>query len=105
MVVTVREAVENKFGHDSIMVKVAFCESTWRQYGDDGEVLKGMVNPADYGVFQINATLWQDFARSKGWDIETISGNLNMAEYLYETYGLSPWAPSADCRENKSMPE
>lgn len=80
-----------------ILVEVARCESTFRQYGDNGQVIRGLVNKADVGVMQINERYHAETAEKLGIDIYSIEGNVSFAKYLYGKYGTSPWSSSAKC--------
>ena len=65
-----------------------------RQWGDDGKVLRGRVDPDDTGQCQINKRFWLDEAIKLGYDIETFNGNRAMANWIYENYGSQPWNAS-----------
>lgn len=99
----VKNAIIEHFGPNSPMLDVARCESTYRQYDDSGNVLLGIVNPKDRGIFQINAGYWLQYGLDHGWDIDTGEGNMLMADYLYHKYGLQPWAPSFPCMFRNSV--
>jgi hypothetical protein len=79
------------------MAEVAYCESTFRQFGEDGQPLRGHVNKADVGVMQINETVHLATATKMGLDLETLDGNLAYARHLYRTQGTAPWVYSAHC--------
>lgn len=79
------------------MNRVAYCESTWRQFNDDGTVLRGIVNSKDIGYFEINEKYHLKEAITLGIDIYTLEGNIRFAKYLYDTQGLRPWASSESC--------
>lgn len=89
--------VQEYFSETPILADIAFCESTYRQVGLDGKVLRGLVNSDDVGVMQINEYYHADTAESLGYDIHTIDGNLAFAKYLYDKYGVKPWKSSAKC--------
>jgi len=80
-----------------ILVDIARCESTFRQFNPDGTVIRGMVNNLDVGVMQINEKYHAEMAGKLGYDIYTIEGNLGFARYLYGKYGTDPWVSSAKC--------
>ncbi|MGH7141154.1 MAG: peptidoglycan-binding domain-containing protein [Minisyncoccia bacterium] len=91
----VEAAVQAYFADVPTMVAVADCESGFRQYGPNGNVL---FDPTDtmIGVFQISSIhLPQAFGF--GMDITTLEGNLAYAKYLYEQQGLEPWMSSYNC--------
>jgi hypothetical protein len=92
------EAKVREYWQDApVMAKVAYCESTMRQYGKDGQPIRGRVNPADVGVMQINETVHAAAAAKMGLDLETLDGNLAYARYLYRTQGTAPWIYSKPC--------
>lgn len=91
------EAYVRKNANEPILVEIARCESTFRQYDANGEVIRGKVNRKDVGVMQINEHYHADDAHKLGYDIYTIEGNLAFAEYLYSKYGTDPWSSSAKC--------
>ena|SRR3990167_10105423 len=80
-----------------ILGKIAYCESRNRHFNEKGEVLRGVVNPKDIGLFQINEFYHGDKAKELGLDIYTEEGNIAYAKWLYEEQGLSPWKWSRDC--------
>lgn len=80
-----------------LAVSIARCESGWRQFDNSGEVVRGKVNPADVGVFQINETFHLKASRARGYDIYTTRGNIRYAMYLIKKEGSSPWNYSKKC--------
>ncbi|HVT75295.1 MAG TPA: hypothetical protein VHD69_02700 [Candidatus Paceibacterota bacterium] len=89
--------VRDYFKDTPILAEVARCESTFRQFGSDGNVIRGKVNKNDVGVMQINTYYHEDTAESLGLDIYTIDGNLAYGKHLYEKFGLDPWKSSSKC--------
>ena len=85
-----------EFKEIPIMVEIARCESQFRQMDGD-KPLKGVVNNLDTGLFQINKKHWLDIANKLGYDIDTLQGNINMAEYIYEQQGVGAWDASNGC--------
>lgn len=79
------------------MVKVAECESKFRQFNKDGTVLQGEVNPKDKGVFQINIKYHLADSKKAGLDIYTLEGNLKYAQILYKRNGTRDWNASKEC--------
>ena len=51
---TVEEYVTEYFNDIPIMSDIAFCESTFRQFNENGDTLRGKENYLDIGVMQIN---------------------------------------------------
>lgn len=94
---SVEAAVREYFADIPELVQVAKCESRFRQYGSNGEVLRGEVNYLDRGVMQINEGYHLEKAISLGIDILTLEGNMAYARYLYTQQGLQPWISSSPC--------
>lgn len=80
-----------------ILKKIAQCESGSKQFGNDGQVLKGMVHPADWGYLQINTAVHMDEAAILGYDLTTLEGNIGFGKYLFEREGTVPWDSSRFC--------
>lgn len=98
---TIKELVEDEFGVGHVMVEIARCESQYRQF-NEGEVLRGKVNPKDVGIFQINEGYHLSIATKMDIDIETAEGNIAYARHLFETKGTAPWVWSKPCWGKKS---
>ncbi len=94
---TDEEIVREYFKDDPIMVRIAFCESTFRQYDKNGNVLRGVENSRDVGLMQINEHFHLEKAKNLDIDIYTIEGNMEFARYLYEREGTRPWNASKKC--------
>ena len=100
--------VRQYFSDIPIMIQVAKCESHFRQLDSDGEVHRGLKNPADVGVMQINEYYHLDKSVADNYDIYTIAGNTAYARELYEDKGTQPWTSSKACwgrylDENKDL--
>lgn len=80
---------------------IAFCESTNRQYGSDGQVLRGIVNSKDVGLFQINEHYHLKKSVEMGYDIYTLEGNIDYAMELLKSDGSRHWSASMPCWSNK----
>lgn len=92
------EAKVREYWQDApVMAKVAYCESTFRHFGENGQALRGRVNSADVGVMQINETVHKATAVKMGLDLEKLDDNLAYARHLYRTQGTAPWVYSAHC--------
>jgi len=100
-----RKAVEEYFRDDTLLVHIAFCESSFRQTAANGEVLRGTVISQDVGVMQINERFHAAQARRLGYDIYTLEGNLGYAKWLYEKEGARPWMASSECWTARSNQE
>jgi len=95
--ITVEEYVRNYFSDIPVMVEIARCESRFRQYDKNGEVLRGEKNKLDRGVMQINEHYHIETSKKLGYDISTIEGNTSYARALFEKYGVRPWKSSFPC--------
>lgn len=93
----VETRVREYFADTPILIDIARCESTFRQTGPDGKILRGIVNPDDVGVMQINQYYHGDSSKRLGQDIMTLEGNMAYARHLYEVYGADPWSASKPC--------
>lgn len=96
-VITAEEYVRSYFSDIPVMVEVARCESRFRHYDKDGDILRGEKNNSDRGVMQINEFYHNENSEKLGFDILTLEGNTSYARYLFEKYGLKPWKSSAKC--------
>ncbi len=93
----VAQYVKDYFSDTPVLAEIARCESTFRQMGLDGEVIRGNVNSDDVGVMQINERYHGKRASELGLDLYTLDGNLSYAKYLYDREGVRPWSSSAKC--------
>ena len=80
---TMEELVRNYYSDMPILVEVARCESQFRHFGKNGEVIRGIANAKDVGVMQINERYHGDKSETLGMDIYSLDGNLEYAKYLY----------------------
>lgn len=94
---TTKEEVEEYFSDIPVMIEVASCESQWRQFDKSGQVLRGIKNPQDVGVMQINEKYHATTAVKLGYNLYSTEGNMAYARYLYDTQGTSPWVHSKKC--------
>jgi len=95
--ITVEEYVRNYFSDIPVMAEIAKCESRFRQHDKEGGVLRGEQNNLDRGVMQINEFYHDENSDKLGYDILTLEGNTSYARYLFEKYGVKPWASSSKC--------
>lgn len=100
--VSVEAAIRAAFPDAPIMLRIARCESQYRQFDADGSVHRGKVNRHDTGLFQINETYHVAEARKLGMDIYTLSGNIRFARVLYDRNGTRDWNWSKGCWQNLS---
>jgi hypothetical protein len=94
---TVEQTVKEYFKDIPILSKVAFCESRYNQFDANGNVLRGVKNPKDVGVMQVNEFYHLVDSKKLGFDIHTLEGNLAYARHLYNARGTQPWSASSHC--------
>lgn len=80
------------------------CESGLRQFDKNGNVLRGVVNPLDTGIAQINLKYHGARAEELGYDLFTEDGNIAFAKLLYKEQGTKPWHWSRHCWGSKIVP-
>ncbi len=97
---TVESYVRSYFAKTPVLARVAYCESKFKQFNDDGSILRGKLTPADVGVMQVNEYYHADKAEKMGYDLHTVDGNLAYAKYLYSRQGTAPWSASESCWGN-----
>ena len=105
-IMSTEEYVRKYFKDIPVMVQIARCESTFRQLDADGDIHRGVVNPEDVGVMQINEHYHLNKSLQGNYDIYTIEGNTAYARALYEQQGIQPWSASKACwgkYENKNL--
>lgn len=94
---TVEEYVRDYFADTPILAEIASCESQFRQFGRDGQVIRNPGSSA-VGLFQIMASIHASMADDKlGLDVYSLQGNAAYARYLYDRQGLVPWNASKAC--------
>ncbi|HEX9503228.1 MAG TPA: peptidoglycan-binding domain-containing protein [Patescibacteria group bacterium] len=86
----VEGAVRFYFADVPAMADIARCETGFRQYNPDGSALHD-ASGTYVGIFQISERIHTAKAKSLGFDISTIDGNLGYARYLYNSSGTGPW--------------
>ena len=91
------EYIREYFKDIPIMIDIARCESTFRQFDENGNVLKGKVNSKDIGALQINEKYHLSDSIKLGLDIYTLEGNLAYGRYIYSKQGTKPWVHSSHC--------
>ena len=79
------------------LLAIARCESQYRQYDENGDVLRGEHNPRDVGIFQINERYHLSQSQKLGYDIYTVEGNIRYAIWLSEKEGIGHWSASKPC--------
>lgn len=102
----IEEKVEPKIEVETLrkeLVKICTCESGQgtgkpQQYNIlTGEVLRGVKNPKDIGMCQINLFWNGAEAEKMGLDLFKESDNIKFANYLYTKQGAEPWNWSKGC--------
>lgn len=89
--------LKSEYADTPILVDIARCESSFKQFRDDGKVVRGKIDRDDIGVMQINERYHGDTAEKLGMDIHTTEGNIAYAKYLYDKFGSQPWSASSKC--------
>ncbi len=85
-----KRKIERLFKDEPIMAQIAYCESGYRQFDENGAPLKSRTN--DYGIFQINSKIWDKKAKEIGLDYKgSPIDNIKMARYIYEHQGKKAW--------------
>ena len=90
-------AVREYFSDIPVMIQIARCESTFRHTLSDGSVLRGIHDPADTGVMQINLRYHGKKAEELGLDLTDLYDNMAYARDLYSRQGTKPWSASKPC--------
>jgi hypothetical protein len=93
----VEKYIREQFKDEPILIEIARCESTFRQFDKDGHIIRGKVNSGDVGVMQINEKYHADTSNDLGMNIYTLEGNVRYGRYLYEKFGAQPWKSSSKC--------
>ncbi len=93
----IEKQVRTYFADIPVMAEIARCESQFRQYSKNGEILRGKVNTKDIGVMQINESYHLVRAQKLGYDLTTVEGNMRYARRLYNESGSQPWVSSSPC--------
>ncbi len=96
----VARAVRAFFPEAPQMVAVARCESGLRQYDASGRTLRGGWGNKMIGLFQLHETYHRAAALARGYDIDTLVGNILYARTLYAAEGVTPWNSSRHCWEH-----
>lgn len=98
---TLHDVIEKKAEENDLdpklALKIAFCESTLRQYDKNGQALRGIENRNDIGIFQINETYHLKKSKELGFDIHTTEGNIDYAIWLMKNEGVYHWKWSKPC--------
>lgn len=79
------------------MIDIAECESRFRHFSKEGNIIRGEINKSDIGVMQINEYYHEKTAQILEIDLYTLNGNLDYARWLYNEEGTEPWESSSKC--------
>lgn len=93
----VEQRVREYFKDTPVMIEIARCESKFRQFTDNGSVLRGGAGGGMVGVFQFYEQIHIAPALTLGFDLTTLEGNLGYARHLYNTSGTTPWQSAMAC--------
>jgi hypothetical protein len=94
---TVEKAVRAKFANAPVLIKIARCESRFRHYDENGNVLMNEQGSSATGVMQLMSSYHKRPAAKLGYDITTLDGNLGYSLHLYKKQGTKPWNESKSC--------
>jgi len=89
--------VREYFADTPVLARIAYCESKFTHFNENGSILRGEVTPKDLGVMQINEYYHSKTADALDINLYTLEGNMEYAKWLYEREGTVPWAPSQKC--------
>jgi len=89
--------MRKEFADRPILVDIAWCESRFNQYNEDGTIVRGIANKYDVGIMQINEKYHLEDSQKLGIDIYTAEGNIEFGKRLYDKYGSKPWSASSGC--------
>ncbi len=95
---TTEEVLIEKFKDAPVMLRIAACESSTKQFNENGTLVKNWNanGTFDEGVFEINSKHIKE-AKILGYDPATLKGNIGYARYLYDKNGLFDWLSSWNC--------
>jgi hypothetical protein len=85
------------FADMPLMVEIARCESKFRQFGSNGEVLHGRQVYEDTGALQVNTRFHGARSEKLGYDLKTLAGNMKYSRLLQSEQGYWPWISSWPC--------
>ena len=99
-------STSSKYGiHTETALEIAKFESGLTQYDDNGEVIRGKVNPLDVGIYQVNEKYHLETAEKLGYNIYTAKGNVGYAMWLMKNEGNQHWSSSRPCWKTVNKPE
>lgn len=86
----VEAKVREYFADIPVMIDIAKCETSFRQYTASGETLKDPTG-SYIGLFQIDEQAHFIAAWGQNFNLYTLEGNMGYARYLYGKIGTRPW--------------
>ena len=89
--------IRKEYADRPILIDIARCESNFRQFDGNGDIVRGKANREDVGVMQINEKYQGSTAKLLGMDIYTVEGNIAYGKHLYDEQGSKPWSASKKC--------
>ncbi len=93
----VEAAVREYFADIPLMIEIARCESKFRQFGPNGDVLHGVQVHSDLGALQVNRGYHGARAEKLGLNLETLADNMRYSRILQKEQGYWPWISSHPC--------
>jgi hypothetical protein len=95
--VVMEKHLRKEFAETPLLIEIARCESNFKQFDKNGNIIRGIANKSDVGVMQINEKYHADTAKKLGIDLHTVDGNIRYAKKLYSQEGSKPWSASQGC--------
>lgn len=84
-------------GTPNELQRIAECESGNRHFDENGQVIRGKINPLDIGRYQINLFYHGEQSARLGLDLFDEQDNETYALWLYAREGSWPWRASGFC--------
>lgn len=89
---TKKMVAEEPIRREAILRAICLAESGCQQFESDGKTaLRGRIDPDDTGMFQINKRIHAKLIAETKLDPNTLEGNVQLANVLYDKYGTTPW--------------
>ena len=95
--VSTEDKVREYFIDTPVLAEIAYCESKFKHYNKNGEVIRGELTPEDVGVMQINEYFHEKTYGILEINVHTLEGNMEYAQWLYDREGTTPWNSSKHC--------
>lgn len=82
---------------EQVLHAICMAESNCQHFEADGKTVKrGVIDPDDTGIFQINKRIHADLIKETGLNPEVEADNIKLADILYSRRGTSPWNKSRE---------